>query len=66
MILPTMQLSIRRPLTVLLNWLTEPDEETLPVYKKNPPKPEPVREIVIVGFKDGQQTYEVLEVQSPR
>jgi len=61
-----MQLSVRRPLTVFLNWLAELDEATIPVYKKLPPKPEPVREIVIVGFKDGHETYEVLEVQSPR
>ena len=64
-------LSMRRPISVFLSWILEivdaqqEQEPGIPLFLRHAPIPEPVREIVIVGYKNGRQTYEVVDLSPP-
>jgi hypothetical protein len=63
----TFSVAMRRPISVFLSWILDivdiQEKETqLPLFMRLAPLPEPVREIVIIGYKNGQQTYEVVDL----
>lgn len=63
-------LTMRRPISVFLSWIldivdVQDPEPGIPLFLRHAPIPEPVREIIIVGYKNGRQTYEVVDLSPP-